>query len=173
MRALFCLGVLLLSPALNLEPGLQFELAEQAWTRNAELVPSPPVTGSEGDLLVVLGFDASGTRWSTTFETDKAGTWVLALDWELGPAGLLLEIMIDGEPLSPLRDVWRPTARRLRADLGPRWLGEGQHQIEFIAREATAEDLSSLSGSSARRAWLDDAAHPGSVAVQRLILSRP
>lgn len=173
MRALVCLGLLLLSSAMTSEPALQFELAEQVWTRNAELVESPPVRGSEDDLLVVLGFDSPGTRWSTTFETEAADTWRLALDWELGPAGLLLEIMIDGEPLPPLRDVWRPSARRQRADLGPRWLGAGQHQIEFIAREATAEDLVVHPELSARRLRLDEPAHHGEVAVQRLILQHP
>jgi len=172
-RALACFCLLLLTAAMSSEPALQIELAEQDWTRNGELVESPSVLGTEDDSLVVLAFDAPGTRWSTSFATEGPDTWRLALDWELGPAGLLLEIMIDGEALPPLRDVWRPTARRQRADLGPRWLGAGQHQLEFIAREATAGELLGDPELSAHRAGADAPAHHGTVAVQRLILQRP
>ena len=154
MRALLFAALLLLSPAMSPDAALLFELADQSWTMNAEPVESPPLVGGGDDLLVALAFGSAGTRWSTTFHTDAATTWRLALDWELGPTGLLLEIMIDGEPLPPLRDLWRPSPRSQRADLGPRWLGAGEHLLEFIAREEPGGD------------------EPGRVPVQRLILER-
>ena len=43
--------------------------------------------------------------------------------------------MLDGQTVRPVRDGWRPTARALRNDLGPVWLGAGEHLLEFIARE--------------------------------------
>lgn len=131
---------------------LEFDLAAGPWTRNAEPVEVPVLGGGPDDAAVVLSFDELGTRWSTTFATEQPTTWRLSIDWQLGEQGLLIEIMIDGEPLPPLRDLWRPTARPQHADLGPRWLGAGEHLLEFIAREA-----------------VDD----GTLPVQRLTLQRP
>ena len=116
------------------------DLAAAAWTRDGKAPAPPPATegGGAADALplhVVLPMPASGVRWATNFETDAAATVRLELAWVGGPDGLLHEIVLDGEPLSPARDGWRPTPRALVADLGARWLGAGGHLLEFVARE--------------------------------------
>lgn len=117
------------------EPGRVIEFVPAAWDYNAERIETVVLAGPEEDPAVLLTLQQLGDRWSTTFSTEAPATWRLALEWEPGPEGLLIEIMLDGEPLPPLRDAWRPTPRRLSADLGPRWLGRGEHLIEFVARE--------------------------------------
>ncbi|RKY19360.1 MAG: hypothetical protein DRQ55_10860 [Planctomycetota bacterium] len=110
------------------------ELATAEWTRNGE--PDAELARQNGDPPVVhLPYDAQGVRWATTFSTDEAASFRLYLDWSPAEDGLLIEVMLDGERLSPARDGWRPSSRRLISDLGPRWLGRGGHLLEFIARE--------------------------------------
>ncbi|MFT7463571.1 MAG: hypothetical protein ACI9EF_001916 [Pseudohongiellaceae bacterium] len=130
-------GLMLLCISMSPALPLQIDFASCSWMRNAEQVETPIVEVGHSAPHVELSFPESGTRWSTTFSTAVPTTWRLALDWELGAQGLLIEIMVDGEPLPPLRDTWRPTRRDQRADLGPRWLGQGEHLLEFVSREAT------------------------------------
>jgi hypothetical protein len=118
------------------EQGQVVDLVHAAWVFNAEPIETPVLVGPQADRAVRLALEHLGDRWSTTFSTDVPASWRIGLEWEPGPDGLLIEILLDGEPLTPLRDSWRPTARRLSADLGPRWLGRGEHLIEFVAREA-------------------------------------
>ncbi len=114
-------------------------LADLAWSRNAEPVEDLAREDADGERRVVLPVDGTGVRWTTVFTTDGAGTHRLALSWEPGPDGLLLELLIDGERHPPALDGWRPTRRHVVTDLGPRWLGDGEHLLEFIAREDVAD----------------------------------
>ncbi len=107
-------------------------LAREHLTKSAQEPGAPP-------LRVRLPVDGRGVRWATVFSTVAAGTHRLQLDWEPGPEGMLFEILLDGERVSPARDAWRPSRRHLRTDLGPRWLGAGAHLIEFIAREEVSQ----------------------------------
>ena len=135
-RALALLAAaLLLAPA---APGPQVvDLAAAAWTRDG-LPPdaAPPVLPMPGaPSQVELAFPKLGTRWACEFSTDAPATRRLALSWQGAPDGLLFEVVLDGQRLSPPRDAWRPTARTLHSDLGSVWLGRGAHLLEFVARE--------------------------------------
>ena len=149
------LGCLLLAALLPLRPtpaarapavadAPVVDLAGASWTLDGEPPATPPVTAGGGpdDALprhVLLPMPASNRRWAMRFGTDAAGTVRLGLEWVGAPDGLLYEIVLDGEPLSPARDAWRPTPRALSADLGARWLGAGGHLLEFVARERSAD----------------------------------
>jgi hypothetical protein len=111
------------------------DLAGATWTRNGEASDLPTVEGEGADAVVRLPCDGMGVRWGTVFTTEGRATARLFLDFEPGPEGLLFEVVVDGERLPPPRDGWRPTRRRLVVDLGPRWLGEGRHLLELVARE--------------------------------------
>ena len=137
--ALLAIGLLGLGP-----PSPRVDLAGATWRLNgsqdadlmeslALLLPGDPDTPD--DDLVLLHGTAMGDRWATVFVTPQATTHRLALDWQPGPDGALFEIVIDGERLSPPRDGWRPRQRRLVTDLGSRWLGKGEHLLEFVFRE--------------------------------------
>lgn len=139
---LLVLGAAVLVGALNL-PAQDWQvlqsvdLAASAWLRNGEAQPQLQV--DEGPpALVHLVFDARGVRWSTEFSTSEPATFRLLLDWTADDDGLLFELVLDGERLSPPRDGWRPGRRRLLSDLGSRWLGAGRHLLEFVAREQPA-----------------------------------
>jgi hypothetical protein len=128
-------AALLLAPA---APGPQVvDLAGAAWTRDGlETDTAPPVLSvPDAPSLVELAFPKPGTRWACEFSTDEPATRRLALSWQGAPDGLLFEVVLDGQRLSPPRDGWRPTARALRSDLGSVWLGRGSHLLEFVARE--------------------------------------
>lgn len=105
------------------------------WARNGEPVPDLEREEVDGEARVRLPFDGMGVRWSTVFRTEGAATRRLFLSWDPGPDGLLFEVLLDGERQPPPRDGWRPTSRHLVSDLGPRWLGDGEHLLEFISRE--------------------------------------
>ncbi|HEX5010282.1 MAG TPA: hypothetical protein VFY71_07765 [Planctomycetota bacterium] len=127
--------VLLLAPA---DPAPQVvDLAGAAWTRDGRAPDAAPPVLSAPDTpsLVELSFPKPGTRWACEFSTDEAATCRLALSWQGGPEGLLFEVVLDGQRLSPPRDGWRPTRRGLRSDLGSVWVGRGAHLLEFVARE--------------------------------------
>ena len=114
------------------------DLYSAEWSRNGDVVENLLIeeVGREGEgKRVRLPVDGTGVRWSTVFSTESPGTHRLFLSWDPGSTGLLFEILIDGERQPPPRDGWRPTSRHLVSDLGPRWLGEGKHLLEFIARE--------------------------------------
>jgi hypothetical protein len=144
------LGALLVAAAAGSATGLatdaRIDLARASWTRNGHAPASPPVVSPGGAAardgsdraLVTLPVDARGVRWATTFQTDTGRMARLALDWDGGPDGLLLEVVIDGQRLLPARDAWRPSPRALRTDLGPLWLGPGGHLFEIVAREKPA-----------------------------------
>jgi hypothetical protein len=136
-RALALLaGALLLGPAPGAEAP-RVDLAGASWTRDGrapEAVP-PVLSAEDAPSWVELAFPKSGTRWACEFETADADIWRLALQWQGAPDGLLFEIVLDGQRLSPPRDGWRPTPRALRSDLGSVWLGRGAHLLEFVARE--------------------------------------
>jgi hypothetical protein len=114
------------------------ELARGGWTNDGMPAPPPAVAGAAPDELVTLPMRARGERWATVFETASPGTARLLLDLRGGPDGLLYEVVLDGLRLTPARDAWRPSARDLRLDLGPQWLGQGGHLLEFVARERPA-----------------------------------
>jgi len=114
-------------------------LADLAWARDAEAADDVVREDVDGARRVVLPVDAAGVRWSTVFTTDGAATHRLALSWDPGPDGLLVEVLIDGERQPPPLDGWRPTRRHVLTDLGPRWLGDGEHLVEFVAREEVEE----------------------------------
>ena len=142
LRALACGLVLCAAGKLAQQPQV-IALAAAEWTRNGvaveglrreHLSPSAREQGA-APVRVLLPVDGRGVRWATVFSTATAATHRLQLDWDPGPEGMLFEILIDGERQSPVHDGWRPSSRRLMTDLGPRWLGAGQHLIEFIARE--------------------------------------
>jgi hypothetical protein len=118
------------------------DLAGASWSLNGELADPAPATGGDPG-LVHLPFDAQGVRWSCRFRTEGALTTRLYLDWSPAQDGLLFELLIDGERLPPARDGWRPGTRRLLVDLGSRWLGAGEHLLEFVARE-TPEGVARL-----------------------------
>jgi hypothetical protein len=113
-------------------------LAESTWTRNGETSEGAERSG-DVEPRVRLPVDGTGVRWQTRFHTDAPGTVRLTLGWEPGPDGLLVEILLDGERQPPLLDGWRPTRRMSETDLGPRWLGAGEHLLEFIAREDVSD----------------------------------
>jgi len=122
------------------DPTPRVDLAGAQWTRNGVLPESPPVQlAADGEVPahVALPMGERPLRWALRFTTAQAATHRLWLDWAGGPDGLVFEVMLDGEPLRPARDAWRPTLRGLRSDLGPRWLGQGEHLLEFIARETS------------------------------------
>lgn len=128
------LSVLVSWRAVPVEP-VVVPLGAAEWSRNGEPVEGLVREEIDGDARVTLPVDGMGVRWSTVFSTEGAGTYRLFLSWDPGPEGLLFEVLLDGERLPPPRDGWRPTSRHLTSDLGPRWLGKGDHLLEFIARE--------------------------------------
>jgi len=135
------LALLLIASLLALAPGTdrqRIPLAEARWTLDGAESALPGLVGAGASTRVRLPVRASGQRWATQFETARPGTFRLVLEWQPGPDGLLFEILLDGERQPPPRDGWRPTSRALRTDLGSRWLGDGQHLLEFIAREEVA-----------------------------------
>lgn len=105
-----------------------FDLDGLAWT-------APRGGASLGSALPMT---RRGDRWLHEFEVDRAGTARLELDWSPGPDGMLVELLLDGQRLDPPRDAWRPTPRRVLADLGSRWLGPGRHLLEIVCREQRA-----------------------------------
>jgi hypothetical protein len=110
----------------------RIDLAAAPWTRDgvaaeAQATGTPPAAH--------LPFPQRGVRWATRFRTAGADTARLLLDWSPGPDGLLFEIVLDGVRLTPARDGWRPGARAVTTDLGAAWLGDGDHLLEFVARE--------------------------------------
>jgi hypothetical protein len=115
------------------------DLAAGRWSLDAA-EPEDTERHTDGGLdYVRLPMAASGARWTTSFHTERAATFRLQLDWLPGPEGLLIEVMLDGERQLPLLDGWRPTRRHITTDLGPRWLGAGDHLLEFVARENPAQ----------------------------------
>ena len=110
-------------------------LGDAPWSRNGELVEDLVRDTVDGEPRVFLPVNGTGVRWSTVIRTQGAATYRLLLSWDPGPDGLLFEVLIDGERHPPPRDGWRPSSRHLMSDLGPRWLGDGDHLLEFIARE--------------------------------------
>jgi hypothetical protein len=97
---------------------------------------APPVLAPEGEpALAELSFTRLGQRWACEFSTQEPQTRRLTLRWQGAPDGLLFEIVLDGQRLSPPRDGWRPSPRALASDLGGVWLGAGAHLLEFVARE--------------------------------------
>lgn len=114
---------------------LRVPLAGAEWTRDSRPAPPPAVVGKTAGAFVTLPCAARGQRWATTFRTARPGTARLVLDHRGGPDGLLYEVVLDGQRLTPARDAWRPSPRDLRTELGPQWLGEGTHLLEFVARE--------------------------------------
>jgi hypothetical protein len=91
-------------------------------------VPSPATA-------VVLDFAGLGTRWSTTFTRADPANLRPVLVAQGGPDGLLIEVVLDGRRLRPAHDTWRPSVGPLRLDLGPVWLGPGEHLLEIVGRE--------------------------------------
>jgi hypothetical protein len=114
------------------------DLSGAIWTNDSRPAPPPAVSGAGAAALVTLPQRARGERWAMVFETDAAGTARLLLEHRGGPDGLLYEVVLDGQRLTPARDAWRPTQRDVRVDLGPQWLGPGSHLLEFVAREQPA-----------------------------------
>lgn len=123
----------------NSEQASTVDLFSAEWSRNGEVVENllteDGADRTDKGKRVHLPVDEMGVRWSTVFSTRSPETHRLYLSWDPGPAGLLFEILIDGERQPPPRDGWRPTSRHLVSDLGSRWLGGGRHLLEFIARE--------------------------------------
>lgn len=113
------------------------DLARATWTLDGRPPPAaPPVLAPEGaPALAELAFTRMGQRWACEFTTEAPQTRRLALRWQGAPDGLLFEVVLDGQRLSPPRDGWRPTPRALSSDLGGVWLGAGAHLLEFVARE--------------------------------------
>ena len=127
--------------ATRLAPDARLDLARASWTRNGRAPEPPPAVAARegGDrALVTLPIDARGVRWATTFPTESGRMARLALDWDGGPDGVLLEFVLDGQRLLPARDAWRPSPRPLHTDLGSLWLGPGGHLFEIVAREQPA-----------------------------------
>jgi hypothetical protein len=110
-------------------------LTEAVWTNDGMPAPPPPITGQGALAQVSLPVHERGERWAIVFQTGRAGTAGLVLDHRGGPDGLLYEVVLDGQRLTPARDAWRPSARDLRTDLGPLWLGQGDHLLELVVRE--------------------------------------
>ena len=100
-------------------------LDQGAWTRSG----APAGGGPRLDLR------GRGDRWLLEFGVDRGGMARIELDWTPGPDGMLVELLLDGQRLGAPRDAWRPTPRRVRADLGSRWLGPGRHLLEIVCRE--------------------------------------
>jgi hypothetical protein len=116
-------------------------LAAAGWSVDGLEPETPPaVEGLDEQAAVRLPFARRNVRWATQFETVEPGTARLVLHWRGGPDGLLHEVVLDGQRLPPPRDGWRPSSRDLSTDLGSRWLGEGRHLLEFVAREQAAPD---------------------------------
>ncbi len=103
------------------------ELGDAVWERNGRTQQTGVGAG--------LVYEQRGVHWSTVFSIDAPGTYALRLDWEPGPDGVLMELLLDGRRLGLPRDAWRPTQRRVVAELGSAWLGPGGHLLEFVSRE--------------------------------------
>ncbi len=125
-------------------PGV--DLARATWTRQGVAPEAPPsVVEAPGEAPVVeLPFEAAGVRWACEFSTADAGTRRLHLHWRGAPDGLLFEVVLDGQRLSPPRDGGGPSARDLLADLGGVWLGRGAHLFEIVAREEPPDGVGRL-----------------------------
>jgi hypothetical protein len=115
------------------------DLARAAWMLDGRPPPAAPPVLAQQDapMLAELAFTRMGQRWACEFTTDAPQTRRLALRWQGAPDGLLFEVVLDGQRLSPPRDGWRPSPRPLASDLGGVWLGAGAHLLEFVAREKT------------------------------------
>lgn len=122
------------------------DLAGAAWSRDGEpaepqrvTLPAPPAGASANEAgtarAAVLDFSGLGTRWTTTITCERPRSVRLLLRARGGPDGLLVEALLDGRRLRPAHDTWRPAARALRFDLGPAWLGPGEHLLEIVGRE--------------------------------------
>lgn len=122
------------------------DLAHATWTRQGVVPASPPVVeeGPGSAAVVELAFDTAGVRWACEFTTADAATRRLHLRWRGAPDGLLFEVVLDGQRLSPPRDGWRPGARDLVSDLGGVWLGRGAHLFEVVAREQPPDGVGRL-----------------------------
>jgi hypothetical protein len=121
----FALAWLQADDELLVQPRRTFDLEGLAWHSPRFDDPGGP------ELLMAL----RGDRWLYEFDVDQAGTARLELDWTPGPTGMLVELLLAGQRLGPPRDAWRPTPRRVLADLGSRWLGPGRHLLEIVCRE--------------------------------------
>jgi hypothetical protein len=123
------------APSASVRETERVPLAGATWTKDSMPVPPPVITGEGADALVTLPLATRGERWGMLFRTDEAATARLVLDHRGGPDGVLYEVVLDGQRLTPARDAWRPSPRDLATDLGPVWLGAGGHLLEFVARE--------------------------------------
>jgi hypothetical protein len=113
------------------------DLAHARWTLDGREPPAPPaLVHVDGEPpRVELPFTRMGQRWACEFSTAEPATQRLSLAWQGAPDGLLFEVVLDGQRLTPPRDGWRPTPKALSSDLGGTWLGRGAHLLEFVARE--------------------------------------
>ena len=109
----------------------QVDLGSAVWERNGRTQQTGVGDG--------LAFDRRGVHWATVFSIDAPGTYALRLDFEPGPDGCLMELMLDGRRLGLPRDGWRPTRRTIVSEVDARWLGPGGHLLEFVAREEVSE----------------------------------
>ncbi|GJM21023.1 MAG: hypothetical protein DHS20C15_09380 [Planctomycetota bacterium] len=110
--------------------------ADFAWRLDGLAQPKPERV-TAGDLSEIrLPWKELGERWSCVFAVEQAESARLQLEWTPDERGLVYEILINGEPLVPARDGWRPSARTLHSDLGTRWFGPGRHLVEFVCRES-------------------------------------
>lgn len=127
-------------------PAQVVDLTRLVWLRDGAAPDAPPVRQrrDEAPDLVELPCDALGRRWATIFETEAGGTFRVGLDWRPDERGLLIELQLDGRPIGPARDAWRPAPRELRSDLGPARLGAGTHRLVVVTREQREDGQVSL-----------------------------
>lgn len=117
------------------KPRGSLPFADFTWRLDELKQPAPERSTPGDDAEIRLPWNELGERWSCVFAVEQAASARLNLEWTPDAEGLVFEILINGEPLVPARDGWRPTARTIHSDLGTRWFGEGRHLIEFVCRE--------------------------------------
>lgn len=96
--------------------------------------------GGADALPVVLVADQQGIRWTTTFALDAPTTAALSIAVET-IEGAVVEFVLDGERVGPLRDLWRPSRRELTVELGVHALSAGEHVLDVVFLEGGASQL--------------------------------
>ncbi len=112
--------------------GIDFD----ALAEDAALVAAGDVMMFETDLTPLYSLSVGG-RWTTTFDVTKPVTAALLLETVVDDSPVV-EFLLDGERVGPMRDMWRPSERALKIELGVHFLAPGLHVFDVVFLEDVA-----------------------------------